>query len=210
MPLRITLKAFKDFVGCWLITTLLCSVAFAQEQTPWQMSGCTPSRTDLPWNMAMGYHFTPFVDGQVTALGGFFNGTKLVRLFETATGTVLASATVSAANTWSYTPINPVSVRPGTTYTVAVYLAGSGASYCHRIRPRMPGRFGGIRNGFPTGLRPWCLHAQKMLRIFWNALLFVPAIRQRTLADCSPKSRPAPFLPALTGGDSWRDFVELR
>src|SRR3989338_6980174 len=73
----------------------------------------------------MGYHFTPLVDGQVTRLGGFFNGTKTVKLFNKASGTLLASATVTASNTWAYTDISPISVSAGTTYTVAVYLAGS-------------------------------------------------------------------------------------
>jgi hypothetical protein len=48
---------------------------------------------------------------------------------------------------------------------------------------------------------------QNMLRMFWKKFLFVPALDIEDVKGL-PKSRPAPFLPALPGGDSWRDFVE--
>jgi len=93
----------------------------------------------------MGYHFTPQVNGQVTALGGYFNGTKTVKLFNKATGTLLASASVTGANVWAYTSITPITVMAGTTYTVAVYLAGSGGSYRYSLSPTFPRTFGDIR-----------------------------------------------------------------
>ncbi|MBI3182497.1 MAG: DUF4082 domain-containing protein [Myxococcales bacterium] len=90
---------------------------------------------NIAWHYAMGYHLTPLVDGVITDLGGLFNGAKTVRLFEKATGALLREATVTSANSWSYAPVTPVAVRAGTTYTVAVYLANSGASYRYSITP---------------------------------------------------------------------------
>ncbi|HEX7181324.1 MAG TPA: hypothetical protein VF756_05735 [Thermoanaerobaculia bacterium] len=85
--------------------------------------------TDVAWSFNMGYAFTPNKTLTVTALGGFFNGTKGVYLYNRSTGAVLASATVTAANSWGYATISPVTLNAGTSYSVAVYLAGSGAAY---------------------------------------------------------------------------------
>lgn len=101
--------------------------------TPWQDSASGTNVVNVNWPYAMGYHFTPQVDGQVSALGGFFNGTKTVRLFDFVTGTLLAEAQVTAANEWNYTDIDPVAVQAGHPYTVAVYLAGSGGSYRYGV-----------------------------------------------------------------------------
>jgi hypothetical protein len=97
-----------------------------------------------PWNRAMDYHFTPLVNGVVDRLGGYFNGTKTVKLFNKATGQLLAQTSVSAANNWSYTSITPVNVQAGTTYTVAVYAAGSGASTRNNVTP-VPQTYANIR-----------------------------------------------------------------
>mgnify|MGYP001572454800 CR=1 FL=1 len=116
-------------------------------QTPWKTNAYGLLSTNNSWNDAMGYHFTPLKDGKITKLGGFFNGTKVVKLFNKSTGTLLASATVTAGNTWSYASITPISVKSGITYTVAVYLKGSGGSL--RIRrdrkALLPRTFGDIR-----------------------------------------------------------------
>lgn len=101
----------------------------AQVQTPWGSNSGTPTSTNVSWDYALGYHFTPGVDGVVNKLGGYFNGTKTVRLFNKTTGAQLAVTTVSSNNNWSYSTITPVSVAAGQTYTVAAYLSGSGASY---------------------------------------------------------------------------------
>ena len=77
---------------------------------------------------AEGYHFTPYNDGEIHALGGYFSGTKTVKLFNRTTGVVLATARVTDNYNWSYTPITPVPVTAGAAYTVAVYLEGSGGS----------------------------------------------------------------------------------
>lgn len=82
------------------------------------------------WNYTMGYAFTPNKTLTVTALGGFFNGTKTVYLFNRSTGAVVANASVSSANNWAYANLaSPVVLTAGTAYSVAVYLAGSGGAY---------------------------------------------------------------------------------
>ncbi|HYN21765.1 MAG TPA: hypothetical protein VE078_12445, partial [Thermoanaerobaculia bacterium] len=85
--------------------------------------------TNVSWNYNMGYGFTPNKSLTVTSLGGFFNGTKSVYLYNRSTGAVVASATVTAANSWGYSPITPVTLSAGTPYSIAVYLAGSGGAY---------------------------------------------------------------------------------
>ena len=98
--------------------------------------------TDVGFHYAMGYHFRPQTDGWARELGGFFNGTKTVRLFERASGRLLAESTLSAANDWTYSAISPVPLESGKEYTVAVYLAGSGGSYYSF--PGIPATSGGI------------------------------------------------------------------
>ncbi len=85
--------------------------------------------TDSPGDYSVGYAFTPNKALTVTSLGGFFNGTRTVSLFNRATGALLASASVTAANTWAYTAIAPVTLAAGTMYTVAVYLTGTAGAY---------------------------------------------------------------------------------
>ena len=112
---------------------------------PWRDNATGNERTKIGWNYAMGYHFTPQRDGLIHALGGFFDGTKTVRLFDKGTGALLAEVSVAAANDWTYTSVaQPVPVAAGTTYTVAVYLAGSGASYRYGIT-RFPQTYGDVR-----------------------------------------------------------------
>lgn len=97
-------------------------------QTPWGSNADTPDVINASWDYALGYHFTPEVDGLVTKLGGYFNGTKTVRLFNNTTGAILATTTVASSNNWSYSSISPVAVVAGSTYTVAAYMAGSGGT----------------------------------------------------------------------------------
>lgn len=77
----------------------------------------------------MGYGFTPNKTIVVTALGGFFSGTKTVYLYDRTTGAVLASATVTAANNWAYAAIAPVTLVGNSPYSVSVNLGGSGGAY---------------------------------------------------------------------------------
>jgi hypothetical protein len=85
--------------------------------------------TNVAWSYTMGYAFTPSQVITVTSLGGYFNGTRTVYLYDRTTGAVLASATVTAANSWAYAPITPVTLTKLMPYSVAVDLAGSGGAY---------------------------------------------------------------------------------
>ena len=127
-----------------LVTIAVTPVATGVPQTPWQTNAYGTLKTGSTATVASGFHFTPRVSGQITRLGGFFDGTKTVKLFEKATGTLLASAAVTAANSWGYTPITPVTVQPGRTYTVTVYLAGSGGTKRKNLSPPLPRTFGDI------------------------------------------------------------------
>jgi len=115
-----------------------------QPETPWQTNAYGTEAVNVAWNYNMGYQFVPQVSGKVTKLGGFFNGTKGVRLYD-STGSTLALANVTASNSWAYTPINPVAVAAGQTYTVAVNLAGSGGSYRNLGSSPLPKTFGKIQ-----------------------------------------------------------------
>lgn len=83
--------------------------------------------TDVAGDFIAGYGFTPNKNLTVTSLGGLWNGTKSVYLFNRSTGAQLASASVTSANNWVYTRITPVTLTAGTPYTVAMYSAGAGA-----------------------------------------------------------------------------------
>ncbi|MFH1855661.1 MAG: hypothetical protein ABH836_00340 [Candidatus Omnitrophota bacterium] len=117
--------------------------ATATTETPWQTNQSGTLYTNIAWNYTMGYHFTPQEDGKITKLGGYFNGTKTVYLWNKTTGALLAQTTVTANNAWAYTGITPVSVIKGQTYTVAVYLNSSGASYRPGIN--LPQIYGNIK-----------------------------------------------------------------
>ena len=92
-------------------------------------SNMTPSHQNInSWNYMMGYGFTPQVNGIITQLGGYFNGTKTVRLWQRSNGNFLGSVSVSSSNNWSYEDLSSsVSVNAGTEYVVAVYINGGGA-----------------------------------------------------------------------------------
>jgi hypothetical protein len=138
--------------------TITVSSVITGEQTPWKSNQNGTLGQNVAYNYTMGYHFTPQKNGQITKLGGYFNGTKTVYLWNKATGALLAQATVTSANAWSYASITPVNVTAGTTYTVAVYVASSGGSYRSGIST-LPKIYGDVRidgstylsgNGRPT------------------------------------------------------------
>src|SRR6202035_1985082 len=60
---------------------------------------------------------------------GLYDGTKTVYLYNRSTGALLASASGPAVNGWTYKTITPLTLTAGTSYTVALYTAGSGAAY---------------------------------------------------------------------------------
>lgn len=99
------------------------------------MGSTAPVGTNIGWEYTMGYSFTPTSSGQITKLGGYFNGTKTVTLWNSS-GTALASASVACANTWCAQAITPVSVSSGQTYYVGVYLASSGGAYFNLANPQ--------------------------------------------------------------------------
>ncbi|MCA9409049.1 MAG: DUF4082 domain-containing protein [Candidatus Omnitrophica bacterium] len=111
------------------IQEYLLQIVFASEQKPWSTNAHGTLFTNLGWQYTMGYHFTPKTNGEVTALGGLFNGVKKVSLWNKTTGDLLASVEVSSGNEWNFVEIDPVAVTAGETYTAAVYVAGSGGSY---------------------------------------------------------------------------------
>ncbi|MBI2870760.1 MAG: DUF4082 domain-containing protein [Candidatus Omnitrophica bacterium] len=120
-------------------------ITFVPGQTPWETNNNGILRTGYAWNYAMGYHFTPQVDGLISHLGGRFNGTKKVKLFNKGTGALLASADVTSMNyNWARTVIRPLPVKKGVQYTVAVYLAGSGGAY-QSLNPPLPQTYEDIR-----------------------------------------------------------------
>ena len=48
-------------------------------QMPWQTNENGTLITDQNWNYTLGYHFVPETNGNITQLGGYFNGTKTGR-----------------------------------------------------------------------------------------------------------------------------------
>lgn len=114
------------------------TVVNANEQTPWQTNRngtlCSPRTTSQDYTM--GYSFRPQKDGRIIRLGGFFEGEKIVKLWNKQTGAELASAlVVGKFKEWRYTDIPPVDVKAGTTYIVAAYINSSGATYQYAIEP---------------------------------------------------------------------------
>lgn len=108
-------------------------VELSVEETPWQSAGADAGGVCAYYDWTaytMGYNFTPWRDGRILRLGGCFNGTNLVSLWNTADGALLAEAWVAATNDWGYTILpEPVPVKARTKYTVAVTLDRGAGSY---------------------------------------------------------------------------------
>lgn len=122
-----------------------CSATCVGEisQQPWwsnQNGQCFNGNYDY----VLGYHFTPLVDGWITHLGARVSGTKRVRLWTRGSFTQLAETQVTDNYQWSYSQIPPVFVTAGVSYTVGVYLAGTGGTFCSHINP-LPQTYGDIR-----------------------------------------------------------------
>jgi hypothetical protein len=64
-------------------------------QAPWQTFANGTLYTNVNWNYTMGYNFTPQQNGKITKLGGYFNGTKTVYLWDKTTSTLLAQVNVT-------------------------------------------------------------------------------------------------------------------
>ncbi len=135
--------------------------AAGSPEDPWRALVVASQPGTLGWNASwsytMGYHFTPQVNGQVIALGGWFKGTKTVSLWRKDTGQLLASTPVTAVGWdpavpvpdatqgWGYASIPPVDVQAGVTYTVAVRLEGSGGSWRNLGTAYFPRQSGSVR-----------------------------------------------------------------
>ena len=112
-------------------------------ENPLQSSGESVAGTNFGWNYLLGYRFTPQVNGTITRLGGYYNGTKTVYLWRWSDGSFLGSVSNTSSNNWTYTDLgSPISVTSGTEYYVAVAINGSGGSYFRSIN--FPKTYGNI------------------------------------------------------------------
>tara|TARA_A100001388_G_scaffold230529_1_gene182596 strand:- start:19 stop:597 length:579 start_codon:yes stop_codon:yes gene_type:complete len=113
-------------------------------ENPLQSSGRSVTGSNFGWSYLLGYRFTPQVNGTISQLGGYYNGTKTVYLWRWSDGSFLGSVSNSSSNNWTYTDLgSPVSVTSGTEYYVAVAINGSGGSYI--INLNFPQTYGNIR-----------------------------------------------------------------
>ena len=114
-------------------------------ENPAQSSGISPDYTGGSWYYLMGYRFTPQVDGTITQLGGLFNGTKNVYLWQWSNGNYLGSVSVSDPNnSWAYSNLSSaVSVSANTEYVVCVWINSSGGARIPFV-DRLPNTYGNI------------------------------------------------------------------
>lgn len=129
--------------------SLSCAAALsvaAEIQYPWMQNGTGTLFSDQYMNPVVGYDFTPQVDGEVVQLGGYFNGTRLLRLYDHSTGALLAEVQATAANNWRYVDIVPVAVQAGTRYTAAVVgnHSGGGTFQTGNDFPMFPASYGDV------------------------------------------------------------------
>jgi len=103
------------------------SSATAENPLNGNMSSLTGNN---PWNYVLGYRFTPQVNGTITQLGGYFYGTKTVRLWKVSDQSFLGKVDVTSNANWSYENLSSsVSVTAGEQYIVGADLNGSGGVY---------------------------------------------------------------------------------
>ncbi len=157
-----------------------CSATCFVEHTVWEENASGPVYGPYNWNYAMGFHFTPTRNGEITELGGYFyGGPKTIRLFERDTGVLLAETQVAgqaASGQFAYAAIASVPVAAGTRYTVAVYIAGNGGTY-RRPSPNFPVAYGDVTidgstyaytgsnpNARPTNNIPQIMYGQADIR----------------------------------------------
>ena len=114
-------------------------------ENPLQSSGLSIRQRPSNYNYMMGYIFTPNVNGTITHIGGYFDGTKTTRLWQYSNGNLLASVSVSDPNySWTYADITDVSVTAGTKYVVATAMNGSGGARVSFSSDRLPNDYGNI------------------------------------------------------------------
>jgi|TARA_B110000116_G_C16601600_1_gene475235 hypothetical protein len=111
-------------------------------ENPLQSGGLSITQRSTSWNYMMGYIFTPNVNGTITHIGGYFDGTKTTRLWQYSNENLLASVSVPDPNySWAYADITDVSVTAGTKYVVATAMNGTGSAY---ITISLPITYGNI------------------------------------------------------------------
>ena len=114
-------------------------------ENPLQSSGLTIVHRPSSWSYMMGYIFTPNINGTITHIGGYFDGTKTTRLWQYSNGNLLASVSVTDPNySWAYSDIPDVSVTAGTKYVVATAINGSGAARTENLTDSFPNTYGNI------------------------------------------------------------------
>ena len=114
-------------------------------ENPLQSSGLSITEYPSWWAYMMGYIFTPNVNGTITHIGGYFDGTKTTRLWQYSNGNLLASVSVPDPNySWTYADITDVSVTAGTKYVVATAINGSGAANIRFASDQLPNTYGNI------------------------------------------------------------------
>ena len=145
---NVTVKV-EDGKGGEDIQSYVINVGLTLPQSPWKDNENGNLTLNQNWNYTMGYHFTPQSDGEIVRLGGYFDGTKTVKLWDKTTGTLLAETNVTSAYSWSYVSITPVTVYSGSNYTVAVFLNNSGGSYRSSITS-LPETYGDITIDYCT------------------------------------------------------------
>ena len=114
-------------------------------ENPLQSSGVPLYAHNQSYSYLMGYRFTPQVNGKITQLGGYFNGTKTVYLWQRSNGSFLGSASISDPNySWVYADITAVRITAGTEYVVAAAINGSGGSRNNFNSDALPNTYGNI------------------------------------------------------------------
>ena len=127
------------------------STSSGTPENPLQSSGRSVTGVNNSWSYLLGYRFTPQVNGTITQLGGYYNGTKTVYLWRWSDGAFLGSVSNSSSNNWTYTNLdNSVSVSSGTEYYVAVAINGSGGSYIANLN--FPQTYGNVRVNYTAYL----------------------------------------------------------
>ena len=92
-------------------------------ETPLGSNLGSATGTGYAWSYIMGYKFTPQVDGCITKLGGYFDGSKTARLWKVSSEELLAKVTVpDPNNSWTYADITPVTVTAGEQYFIGVSM----------------------------------------------------------------------------------------
>ena len=110
-----------------------------------QSSGLSYDTRSVPWNYLFGFTFTPQVNGTITRLGGYYNGTKTVYLWWFSDGSYLGSVSNYASNTWTYTDLeSSVSVVSGIEYFVGVAINGSWGARIYFSDGNLPYTYGNV------------------------------------------------------------------